>query len=101
MTKEEILKKIHISLDKLTKDKPLLVHSILNAMEEYAQQQNDINFKWVPFDFDKYETCPPEDGKYLVVRKDGKKHWETWNGSGWAYNGKVIKYWARIPDVKI
>lgn len=30
-------------------------------------------------------------GSYLVVRKDGKKHLETWNGTGWAYNHKVIE----------
>lgn len=31
-----------------------------------------------------------EYGRYLVVRKDGKKHLETFNGTGWAYNHKVI-----------
>ena len=31
-------------------------------------------------------------GKYLVVRKDGKTHLETFNGTGWAYNHNSIKY---------
>lgn len=31
-----------------------------------------------------------EYGKYLVVRKDGKKHLETFNGTGWAYNHNTI-----------
>ena len=44
-------------------------------------------------------TMPPAKyGKYLVCRKDGKIHWETWNGSGWAYNGNTIKYWAVIVE---
>jgi hypothetical protein len=41
---------------------------------------------WVAFDWMKIETRPTEYGKYLICRKDGKIHWETWNGSGWAYN---------------
>ena len=51
---------------------------------------------WIEYNWDKPETRPTEYGKHLIVRKDGKIHWETWNGSGWAYNGKVIKYWAKI-----
>ena len=39
---------------------------------------------------------PPAYGNYFVHRKDGKVHWEIWNGSGWAYNEKVITYWAKI-----
>ena len=31
-------------------------------------------------------------GEYLVVRKDGKTHLEKYNGTGWAYNDKVIAY---------
>lgn len=51
---------------------------------------------WVAFDFMKIETRPTEYGKYLICRKDGKIHWETWNGSGWAYNHKEIRFWAVI-----
>jgi hypothetical protein len=51
---------------------------------------------WVAFDFMKLETRPPKYDKYLICRKDGKIHWETWNGSGWAYNHKEIRFWARI-----
>jgi len=32
----------------------------------------------------------------LICRKDGKIHWETWNGSGWAYNHNEVRYWAEI-----
>lgn len=52
--------------------------------------------QWVAFDFMKIETRPQKYGKYLVTRKDGKIHWETWNGSGWAYNHNEIRYWAVI-----
>jgi hypothetical protein len=51
---------------------------------------------WVVYDWNKPETRPKEYGKYFVHRKDGKVHWETWNGSGWAYNGNVITYWKEI-----
>ena len=51
---------------------------------------------WVAFDWMKIETRPTEYGKYLICRKDGKIHWETWNGSGWAYNHNEIRFWAVI-----
>ena len=51
---------------------------------------------WVSFDFMKLETRPKKYGKYLICRKDGKIHLETWNGSGWAYNHNEIRYWAEI-----
>ena len=51
---------------------------------------------WVLFDFMKLETRPKKYGKYLICRKDGKIHLETWNGSGWAYNHNEIRFWAEI-----
>lgn len=39
-----------------------------------------------------------EYGKYLVIRKDGKKHFETWNNTGWAYNHKIIEYYY-LPKI--
>ena len=62
-------------------DKLLVLYSVIN---------------WVAFDWMKIETRPTKYGKYLITRKDGKIHWETWNGSGWAYNHKEIRYWAEI-----
>ena len=53
---------------------------------------------WIPFDKYKKSTHPTEYGKYLIVRKDGKIHWETWNGSGWAYNLDEIRGYANIPS---
>jgi hypothetical protein len=51
---------------------------------------------WVSYDWNKPETRPTKYGKYFVHRKDGKVHWETWNGSGWAYNGNVITFWMEV-----
>ena len=51
---------------------------------------------WVAYDWHKPETRPTKYGKYFVHRKDGKTHWETWNGSGWAYNGNVITFWMEV-----
>lgn len=62
-------------------DKLLILYSVIN---------------WVAFDWMKIETRPTEYGKYLITRKDGKIHWETWNGSGWAYNHNEIRFWAEI-----
>lgn len=51
----------------------------------------------------KYEDTPEhkssiEYGRYLVVRKDGKKHLETFNGTGWAYNhNSIVVYY--LPKI--
>ena len=37
---------------------------------------------------------PKKYGKYFVHRKDGKMHYEVWNGTGWAYNNKTITHWT-------
>lgn len=59
---------------------------------------NKSAYKWIEFDWQ--NSRPDEYGKYFIRRKDGKIHWETWNGSGWAYNGNVITHFAVIypPD---
>ena len=46
------------------------------------------------------ENRPPCYGKYLIERKDGKIHWETYNGTGFAYNNTVIVKWMRIKIEK-
>jgi len=51
---------------------------------------------WVAYDWNDISSRPPKYGKYFVHRKDGKVHWETWNGSGWAYNEKVITHWQEV-----
>lgn len=56
---------------------------------------------WIEYDFYKMESRPKNPGKYFVCRKDGKVHWEQWNGSGWAYNGNVITHWKEIFPPKL
>ena len=71
----------------------------IRFLKEYTFRVIELSnsvINWVAFDFHKLETRPPKYGKYLITRKDGKIHWETWNGSGWAYNHKEIRYWAEI-----
>lgn len=63
-------------------------------LELFAKQK--MLDEWVEYDFNVLESRPPEYGKYFVHRKDGKVHWETWNGSGWAYNEKVITHWRKV-----
>ena len=64
--------------------------------EELQPLRQTAVINWVAFDCNKTETRPTKYGKYLICRKDGKIHWETWNGSGWAYNHNEIRYWAEI-----
>ena len=51
---------------------------------------------WEPFDPEDKSTWPIKAKKYLIQRKDNKVHWEPWNGTGWAYNHKVIVAYAAI-----
>ena len=60
-----------------------------------------VKSEWVPYDFNVISNRPPLYGRYLVCRKDGKVHWETWNGTGWAYNNNEIRYWLIIPEPPI
>ncbi len=39
-----------------------------------------------------------EYGRYLVMRKDGKMHLETFNGTGWAYHNNAIQ-WYYLPKI--
>ena len=56
--------------------------------------------RWIKYDFMDLSTRPTSYGKHLVCRKDGKIHWETWNGFGFAYNDNVITHWAEIVPPK-
>lgn len=47
-------------------------------------------FKPVEYRGDPEQKSAIPYGRYLVVRKDGHKFLETFNGSGWAYNDKSI-----------
>ena len=68
--------------------------SYIDGFEKAVELLQPIT--WVKFDFLDLTTRPPQPDKYLICRKDGKIHWETWNGNGWAYNHNEIRYWAKI-----
>jgi hypothetical protein len=51
---------------------------------------------WIKYDRRAKECRPTKYEKHLICRKDGKIHWETWNGTGWAYNDNDIQFWAVI-----
>ena len=72
-----------------------LAYSLAKHAQSLQLLQPDVSC-WVAFDWMKIETRPTAYGKYLICRKDGKIHWETWNGSGWAYNHNEIRFWAVI-----
>ena len=79
----------------LNNHKIMLENENLNEAEKPPLRQTAVSC-WVAFDFMKIETRPTAYGKYLICRKDGKIHWETWNGSGWAYNHNEIRFWSVI-----
>lgn len=64
----------------------------------FAHNQTLANMEWIAFDHDKKETRPTKYGKYLICRKDGKIHFETWNGTGWSYNHNEIRFYALITS---
>lgn len=72
---------------------------ILEGKEKQALElKNNGFYTWIPFDFNIIQCRPNKTGRYLICRKDGKIHWETWNGSGWAYNHNEIRFWALIVN---
>lgn len=58
---------------------------------EFYEQEDGVSDDWIKFDFNKMETRPIRYGKYFVHRKDGKVHWETWNGSVCVFCPSQIK----------
>jgi len=57
---------------------------------------------WTKYDFYKKASRPPDYGRYFIMRKDGKVHWEVFNGTSFAYNDNSIIWWAKIelPIIK-
>ena len=55
---------------------------------------------WVKFDINNRNTWPSKYGKYLISRKDDIRHFETWNGTGWAYHHKSITDYAVVLPPK-
>jgi hypothetical protein len=79
-----------------------IIYKCYKKIKEYESAITILNkkdvIKWVKFNFFNMDNRPQKYGKYLICRKDGKIHWETWNGSGWAYNHNEIIYFAIIES---
>lgn len=58
-----------------------------------------VEFLITQFNIQEYVGQSLPYGKYLVVRKDGKIHFEVYNGTGWAYNEKAITHFY-LPAIK-
>jgi len=100
---DDFCRRMKITNDAKCEGQPIGISLLIELLNKYAQEQvNKLNLldviSWVAFQHDKIETRPTAYGKYLICRKDGKIHWETWNGSGWAYNHNEIKFWAVIKS---
>lgn len=96
---ENAKKQLQDALDELQNDnieRDLLHDYISDALRIVKNLTIPDVINWVAYDFKVQLSHPPQYGKYLICRKDGKIHWETWNGSGWAYNHTVIRYWAEL-----
>lgn len=69
--------------------------------ELYEFSEFILKKEWTKYNPMDQATHPKEYAKYFVCRKDGKMHWETWNGTTWAYNGSEIIYWKKVnPPVQ-
>jgi len=77
-------------------DYSISTETVRILIDEYNQISQPPAISWVEFDWNRPETRPTQCKRYLICRKDGKIHWEKWNGSGWAYNHNEIRYWAVI-----
>lgn len=56
--------------------------------------------EWIKYDFMDIKSRPKQPDRYIVRRKDGKKHFERWNGSGWAYNNESITHYIILEEPK-
>jgi len=71
------------------------VQAVNELLNDIVEQKSSTD--WIEYDYDKIASQKPNKcGKYLVCRKDGKIHFENWNGTGWAYNDRTITYWKTI-----
>lgn len=88
--------KIKKEIERLRVNKDISEFSEICLLAEVKILENQSTHSWVKYSWENSKSHPPAYGSYFVHRKDGKIHWETWNGAGWAYNEKVITYWAKI-----
>jgi len=59
-------------------------------------ESNGSGVLWRPYILGDSSSYPKQPKKYLVKRKDGKIHFEMYNGTGWAYNNNSITDWCEL-----
>jgi hypothetical protein len=92
--------KIKKEILRLRHNRDISDYAETSLLAEVKGLENQSTHSWVKYSWENPVSHPPAYGSYFVHRKDGKIHWETWNGAGWAYNEKVITYWAKITMPK-
>jgi hypothetical protein len=88
--------KIKKEIERLRHNNDITEYAQFSLMAEVKILENQSLQTWIKYNQENPISHPPNYGKYFVQRKDGKIHWETWNGAGWAYNENVITHWAII-----
>jgi hypothetical protein len=88
--------KIKKEIERLRVNKDVSEFAEISLLAEVKLLESQLTQSWTKYSWGNPNSHPTEYGSYFVHRKDGKIHWETWNGAGWAYNEKVITHWAKI-----
>jgi hypothetical protein len=92
--------KIKKEIERLRHNGDISEYAEFSLVAEVKTLENQSTHNWIAYNWDNPISHPPTYGSYFVCRKDGKVHWETWNGAGWAYNESSIRYWTRITPPK-
>jgi hypothetical protein len=92
--------KLKKEIERLRDNKDISDYAECFLLAEVKLLENQSTHSWIKYSWENPISHPPAYGNYFVQRKDGKVHWEIWNGAGWAYNEKVIVYWAKIIPPK-
>jgi hypothetical protein len=92
--------KIKKEIERLRVYKDVSEFGEISLLAEVKLLESQLTHSWTKYTWENPVSHPPAYGSYFVHRKDGKIHWETWNGAGWAYNEKVITHWAKITTPK-
>lgn len=90
--------KIKKEIERLKRNGDISEYAECSLLAEVKALGNQSTQNWIKYSWDDLISHPIEYGKYFVHRKDGKVHWETWNGIGWAYNDNVITDWCKITN---
>jgi hypothetical protein len=87
-------------LDVIKADKSLSEETLIIMFVEYGKL---VIGETKPSDWvSVQERLPTQYGKYEVYsEKYDKQKYETWNGTGWAYNHKEITHWRFIKKPKL